>query len=594
MTETESGITCGVGCDALMRVALNQEPADMAITGGDVVNVHSGEVLRVDVLVKGEKIAYVGDAAAGGIGPGTEVIDATGKILVPGFIDGHTHIDLIYSVPEIVRYALAGGTTTIVTETTALAFPLGYAGVQEFLRAAAHQPVKIYFTAPPMLTLNPSAPERVLSLAQIEELLGREDCLGLGEIYWSAALEDDPRLRDIIAATLRAGKQVEGHSAGARGAKLQAYAALGICSCHEPITAEEALERLRAGLFVFIRDGEIREDLADVARIKDSGVDLGNLGVTTDGIGAWQLVDSGYMETLVQKTIDVGFEPVRAFQMASYNVARHFGLGNIIGGIAPGRYADILVLPDMRTVKPEVVISSGRIVSRDGELKMPPRAHTYPAWTQDSLRLPRDFTPGDFKIPIDAPDGAATLRVIDLVSTYVTHPALLEIDILGGEALPDPARDIIKITAIERARGTGLSFTGLIRGLGIRRGAIATSAATDCWVLTGVGVTDADLALAVNRVRELRGGMVVVADGEILAEMVIRIGGIETPAPMEQIAADLRRIQDAAESLGCVYPDARNTMTFMASEAVPFLRICEHGYMDMKRNAILGMLPETP
>ncbi len=594
MTQTDCGITCSVTCDALMRVALHQEKADLAITGADVVNVYSGEVLRADVLVKGEKVAYVGDAAAGGIGPDTEIIDATGKVLVPGFVDGHTHIDLIYSVPELVRYALAGGTTTIVTETTALAFPLGYAGVREFLRAAAHQPVKIYFTAPPMVTLNPSAPERVLTQAQIEELLRREDCLGLGEVYWAAALEDDPRIRDMIAATLRAGKQVEGHSAGARDAKLQAYTALGICSCHEPITAEEALERLRAGLFVYIRDGEIREDLADVARIKDSGVDLGNLGVTTDGIGPWQLVAGGYMEALVQKTIDVGFPPVRAFQMASYNVARHFGLGNLIGGIAPGRYADILVLPDLRTVRPEYVISSGRPVARAGELLVVPRAHQYPAWMQDSLRLPSESVPDDFKISVDASDGSQTLRAMDLISTYVTHPALLEIDVRAGEALADPARDIIKITAIERSRGSGLSFTGLIRGLGIKRGAVATSAATDCWVLIGVGATDADLACAVNRVRELKGGMVVVVDGEILAEAEIRIGGIETPAPMEQIAADLRRIQDAAESLGCVYPDVRNTMTFMTSEAVPFLRICEHGYIDMKRNAVVGLLPETP
>lgn len=594
MTETESGITCGVICDDLMRVALKQDKADLAITGADVVNVYSGEVLRADVLIRGEKVAYVGDGAAGGIGPQTEVIDASGKVLVPGFIDGHTHIDLIYSVPEIVRYALAGGTTTIITETTALAFPLGYAGVLEFLSAIAHQPVKIYFTAPPMVTLNPSAGERVLTQAQIEELLRCEDCLGLGEIYWAAALEDDPRIRDMIAATLRAGKQVEGHSAGARDTKLQAYAALGICSCHESITADEALERLRAGLFVYIRDGEIREDLADVAGIKDSGVDFGNLGVTTDGIGPWQLVAGGYMEGLVQKTIDLGFPPVRAFQMASYNVARHFGLGNLVGGIAPGRYADILVLPDLRTVKPELVISSGRPVARAGELLVQPRLHEYPAWTQDSLRLPRGFATEDFKIPVDLPDGPRTLRVMDLISTYVTHPALLEINVRDGEALPDPANDVIKITAIERAQGSGLSFTGLIRGLGITRGAVATSAATDCWVLIGVGASDADLALAVNRVRQIKGGMVVVADGKIIAETVIRIGGIETPAPMEQIAAELRLIQDAVESLGCVYPDLRNTMTFMSSEAVPFLRICEHGYIDMKRNTILGMLPETP
>ncbi len=588
----QSNITCDVTCDELMWVALNQDSADLAITGGDVVNVYSGEVLRADVLIKGEKVAYVGMNGAASIGEKTEIIDAAGSVLVPGFIDGHTHIDLIYSVEEVVRYALAGGTTTIVTETTGLAFPLGYQGVREFLSAAANQPVKIYFTAPPMSTINPSTAGRVVTQPQIEELLAREDCLGLGEIYWSAVLEDEPRLRAMMSATAAARKQVEGHSAGARGNKLQAYIALGVCSCHEPITEAEVLERLRAGLFVYIRDGEIREDLANVAQIKDSGVDFGNLGLTSDGVGAWQLVESGYMEVLVQKAIEIGFPPVRAFQMASYNVARHYGLDGLIGGIAPGRFADILVLPALDTVKPEHVISHGARVAHRGVLLVEPRHHDYSDWCRDSLHLPNNFTAGDFNIPVDLPDGPQNLRLMDLISTYVTHQAFTEIEVNGGEAIPDAKDDIIKIAAVERCYGSGDSFTGLIRGLGLKRGAIATSAATDGWVLIAAGANDADIVLAANRVRELKGGMVVAEGGIILAEIPIRIGGIQTAAPMEEISRDLHAIQHAAEGLGCIYPDVRNTLTFMASEAVPFLRICEHGYLDMRRNRIVGLLPD--
>jgi len=244
----------------LMRVALGEAEADLAIINGSVVNVYTGEVLEGDtVLVKGDRIAYVGKDAGKAIGSSTRVIDAAGKTLIPGLIDGHTHIDTSYSISELLRYALKGGTTTIITETSNIASALGYEGVIQFLRSARNQPVKIFVTAPPMVTISPVTEQHALSVKQLRNLLRRKEVIGLGEPYWGEVIGGNRRVLDLITETINQGKKVDGHSAGATDKKLQAYISSGVSSCHEPITAEEVRERLRLGLFVLIREGEIKK-----------------------------------------------------------------------------------------------------------------------------------------------------------------------------------------------------------------------------------------------------------------------------------------------------------------------------------------------
>jgi len=575
----------------LMRVALGEAEADLAIVNGDMVNVYTGEVLQGDtVLIKGDKIAYVGKNADKSIGSATRVIDATGKTLIPGLIDGHTHLDYIYSVSELVRYAMKGGTTTIITEVSGFVFPLGFQGITEFLRSARNQPIKILITAPAMVTINPAVQEHLLTVDQLRRLFRRKEVLGLGESYWGPVIEGDPRTLDLIAETMKAGKKVEGHTAGARGNRLQAYISLGITSCHEPVTAEEVLERLRAGLTVFAREGTARTDLEAISKIKDENIDLRNLGLATDGLDPDQLINLGYMEYIVQKAINLGFEPVVAIQMATINIAQHFAIDDTIGGIAPGKYADILIIPDLRTIQPEYVISNGRIIAKDGELLVPPRKHAYPKSTQDSIHLPRNFTADDFAIPVKSSRSQVKVRTIDLINDSITREDIIDMPVSDGQAQPDAGQDIVKVAAIERTYQQGKTFVGFIRGTGLKHGAIASSLPTDCWNIVVIGASDADMAQAVNRIRELRGGTVVCADNKVLAEFELPIGGLVSPEPMETIADKLRRIQQAAANLGCVLPNVSNTLAFLASESVPFLRICEQGLIDIRQNRIIDLM----
>ena len=278
----------------LIRVALGEAPADLAIVNGSVVNVYTTEVEKASVLIKGERIAYVGNDTGKAIGPSTQIIDAKGKTLIPGLIDGHTHIDTIYSISEFLKYAMRGGTTTIITETSTFPSPLGYKGVIQFLRSAKNQPVKIFITAPPLVTLSPVTEEHATTVAQLRQLLRRREVLGLGEIYWGDMVNGNRRVLELIAETIKQGKKVEGHSAGATGAKLQAYVASGVSSCHEPITAEEVRERIRLGLFILIREGEVRRELEAVFPIKDDNAALTQLAIATDGVGPEQLLLGPY------------------------------------------------------------------------------------------------------------------------------------------------------------------------------------------------------------------------------------------------------------------------------------------------------------
>jgi len=575
----------------LMKVALGEAEADSAIVNGDIVNVHTGEVLSGDtVLIKRDKIAYVGKNADKAIGSSTQVIDATGKTLIPGLIDGHTHMDYLYSTSEYVRYAMKGGTTTIITEVSGVVFPLGYQGVIEFLRSTQNQPIKIFFTAPSMVTVNPVGMEYIPSVDEIRKLLKRKDCLGLGEAYWTPAINGDPVTLDVIAETMKAGKKAEGHAAGAKGNKLQAYISLGISSCHEPVTAPEVLERLRAGLTVFVREGAVRNDLEVISEIKDENIDFKRLALATDGVEPRQLVNDGYMEFVVQKAINLGFDPVLAVQMATINVAQHFAIDDTIGGIAPGKYADILIIPDLSTIQPEYVISNGQVVAKNGQLLVKPRKHAYPKSTQNSVHLPKSLKASDFIIPVKGSHSQVKVRVIDIGPDSVTREALIDIPVSEGQVQIDTGRDILKVAAVERSYQQGKTFTGFIRGVGLKHGAVASTTPADSWDIGVIGASEADMAQAVNRIKELNGGFVVCADNKILAELALPVGGIISEEPMETLAEKVQEIQEAVAQLGCVLPDIFTPLNFSTSGAIPFLRICEQGLVDVRQNRAVDLI----
>jgi adenine deaminase len=574
----------------LIKVALGEAEADLAIINGAVVNVYTGEVEKASVLIKGERIAYVGNDAQKAIGARTQVIDSAGKTLIPGLIDGHTHIDNIYSINELLRFAVQGGTTTIITESCTIAAALGYEGVVQFLKSARRQPLKIFITAPPMVTISPVTEEHAIGVKELRRLFRHQEIIGLGESYWADVVVGNQRVLDLIAETIRLEGKVDGHSAGASGKKLQAYVATGVSSCHEPTNAQEVLERLRLGLFILVREGEVRRELEAVAPIKDSGVDLARLAISTDGVGPDHLVSEGYMEFVVQKAINLGFDPVQAVRMATINVAQHFAMDDIIGGIAPGKYADIVVIPDLKTIRAEYVINNGRVVSQKGRLLIPPRKHQYPQSLRHSLRLPRDFSAEDFAIPVGSNRQEVKVRLMEQVTDLIVREALVDMPLTDGQLKADVSQDILKVAAIEKSYGTGKSFVGLIRGIGLKKGAIATSSVWDCGDIMVVGASEADMARAVNRLREMGGGMVVCAGGKTIAEMALPVGGVISTEPMEAIAAGFERIQKAAGGLGAKSSDIRLTIAVLPTPAIPFLRICESGLFNLRENKFVELI----
>jgi len=575
----------------LIDTALGEVKADMVITNAELVNVYSGELLKgYSVAIKGEKIAYLGENADHTIGPDTHVIDATGKTLIPGLIDAHDHVLFYFTVDEFLKYAMRGGTTTIITETCEASFTLGPRGIKQFLEAISDQPVKIFATVPPMATLSPVARPNALSPESLRRLLRQKGAIGLGETFWSYVIDGDERILELIAETLNSGKTVEGHSAGARNNKLVAYTASGVSSCHEPITAEEVLERLRLGIHIMIREGDVRSDLETIARIKDEAIDFRRLILATDSVSTRYLMENGYMECLVQKAIDLGFDPIVAIQMATLNPAEHFHLDNVIGGIAPGKCADMVIIPDIRTIKAEMVISNGQIIAEGGKILVPPRSYNYPKSTLRSVHLPRNLKPADFHIPSEGRSTPVTVRVIHQATELVTKEEQVDITPRDGLLLADVERDILKVAVIDRTHNPGKMFTGFVTGFKIRKGACASTSIGDLSGIVVVGTNDDDMAGAVNRIRALQGGIVIYAGEKVLAELPMPIGGFMSDLPIEVMYQKIEEFQQKATELGTWLPNLQASVNQLATGSVPFFRICESGYIDIRKGELVDLI----
>ncbi len=573
----------------LLDVALGRMPGDLAIVNARLLNVYTGEILdNQSVCTCGERIACAGPDVGYAIGDGTTVIDAGGATLIPGFIDGHAHVAASFTAGEFVKYAARGGTTTIVTETMEPYAVAGINGVLDFLASLKDQPIKFFATAPAMVSTSRAA--MGIDPTDLETLLGQEEIVGLGESYWQAVLQNPDVFLPIFAATTAHGKLLEGHSAGARGNKLQAYAACGVSSCHEPIKAEEVLDRLRLGIYVMIREGSIRRDLAEIAGIKDMVADTRRLILTTDGVSPADLMAMGYMEYLVQKAIDCGFDPVTAVQMATLNVAEHFGLDDRIGGIAPGKTADLVLIPDPQTIRAMVVVSRGRIIARDGKLEEAPRKHAFAAESLNTIRIPKTVEPSDFGLAYTGDGDTAACRVIEMVTDLVTREVRLDLPVTDGEIKTDRANDLVKIAAIDRATVPGKCFTGLIKGFGMRSGAMACSAAWDTSCVIVVGADETDMALCVNRIRDMQGGVVVCDAGRVAAELAMPVFGLISELPLEELVVRLKTIQQAAADLGVSFPDPLLTLIALTGAAIPFLRICEEGLVNFKDGRTVDLM----
>jgi adenine deaminase len=574
----------------LVETALGNEPADLVIRDGVLMDVYTGRVVpHQSVAVADKWIAYVGLDADYAIGERTRVIEADGRAIAPGYIDPHTHIASFCNLSDFLEYAIPGGTTTYVTEVESYPFALGAKGFKAFLEQVRNRPVKIFCLIPPMVTASPAAAPLYITTKEAKKLLEDELVLGLGESYWQNIIPtSDNRVLRLIQATMKVGKSVQGHAAGAADRKLAAYAAAGAVSCHEAVSAADVLSRLEMGYCVMLREGYIRKDLESL-RPLIGRIDLARCALCTDGVGPDLLLSRGYFTDVVQKAVDMGIEPVEAIRMATLNPATHFGLDHLIGGIAPGRFADILILPRPDTMAPDLVISEGRVIAERGKTLVSLPRVPYPDRLRKTMRVPLVF-PQQLAVPVSACSAEGRVRTMDIQANgLVVREGSAEISSKNGEVLADPGKDLLKIVFMARVSGRGRRFVGFVRGWGLKRGAVASSLVWDASGIVAIGADDLDLSKAINKVIELQGGTVLALGGKIELDIPFPIGGYLSDVRIEDLAAQLAVFQKSVRDLGSRLESAHLTLVTQTTAAIPFIRITEKGYFRFRENDYVGL-----
>ncbi len=556
-----------------VAIARGEAPADLALRGGRVLNVFSGEVVDADVALCGEMIAGVGHYR------GIEEID----LVLPGFIDGHIHIESTMLSPTRFAEAVSPrGTTTVIADPHEIANVSGLAGVRYMLADGAGGPVDIYLMAPscvPATHLETSGAE--LGPAEVERMLAWPGVLGLAEMmnFPGVLTGFEEVMLKLVGAE---GRPVDGHAPGLSGADLQAYVTAGPCSEHEATTLEEAREKLAAGMWIMIREGSAARNLRELAPLlQGEGADRCLL--VSDDRSPVDLLAHGHLDDTLRQAVTLGVSPHRAVRAVTLNAATRFGL-NDRGAVAPGYRADLAVVSDLEDFEVQLVLKSGR---RAREMVRPTTE------TPDALRATCDvaeLTTASFAIPCAA---AATVRVIEIVpDQIVTRRGQAALRPREGELHAQAADDLLKLAVIERHHGTGRVGLGFVRGLGLRRGALASTVAHDSHNLVVAGVSDEAMLRAAEAVRGVGGGQAVAIDDEVLALLPLPIGGLMSQANAASVAEGVRALTQAARVLGCALADPMMALSFLALPVIPELRLTDLGLVDVAAFEVVPLIIE--
>jgi adenine deaminase len=562
--------------ESLLQVARGEQPADLVLRGGTLVNVFTGELYATDVAIADGRVAGLGDGYAG-----AHEIDLRGRYLCPGLIDGHMHVEsTMVTIPQFARAVVPRGTTTVVLDPHEIANVHGVAGIRYVLEARRGVPLSVFVmlsSAVPATGMETAGAD--LDAAALAPLYAEEGVLGLAEMMnFPGVAAGDPATLEKICAAQAAGLVIDGHAPGLSGPRLSAYVAAGVGSDHECTTVEEAREKLRLGMYLMIREASNAHNLAALLPAVTAQNSRRCILVTDDRHPA-DLLGQGHVDHLVRMAIELGLDPVLAIQMATLNPAEWFGLTRRgYGAIAPGYRADIVVVDDLRALSISQVFVAGRLVARDGALVDPAPA---PA----PLSLPRSIRIGwDRFSGFGIPAAGEYVRVIETIpGQIVTKQDVSRATVRDGLAVADPGRDLLKIAVVERHGKNGNVGLGFVRGFGMRRGAIASSVAHDSHNVIIVGVDDDDMLAALKAVEALDGGQVVVAGGEVLARLPLPIAGLISDQPVEAVRDMVNGLHAAFAQLGGTLEAPFMALSFLALPVIPSLKLTDQGLVDAEQ-----------
>jgi len=556
---------------------------------GSLVNVYSGNISESYIGVKDGRIIYVGGKPI----RATKNLDVGSKFILPAYIDGHVHIESSLVTPS--QFALAAiprGTCCVVADPHEIANVCGVEGIKYMIEDSARTPLKIYFMIPscvPATNLETSGAK--IGLKEIEELKGLKQILGLGEVMnFPGVIKGE----EEVMAKIRAceGMVIDGHAPGLRGEELCAYIAAGVMSDHESVTAEEAMEKISLGMWVMIREGSTAKNLSELAAIVSKGCPE-RVMLVTDDQHADDLLAEGHLDHVLRRAVEEGIDPVDAVRMVTVKPAEYFGLRRL-GGVSPGKCADMVIVDDLKEFKAEMVFIDGRIVAKEGKYLGSVGRSIVKKEVEKTVHI-GELLPADLKVIHRGPEGKVETRVIEVVpDQIITNEMLCELPVENGEVLPDLEKDVVKICVVERHRETGRIGKGFVKGFGLKEGALASTVAHDSHNIIAMGVSDDEICRAVNRLREINGGLVAVNGNEVKSELPLPIAGLMSDRGVEFVAERMDELNKSASDLGCHLRSPFMALSFLALPVIPKLKITDLGLVDVEQMKVVDLLVPSP
>jgi adenine deaminase len=577
---------------------MGRSPAARVLRGGRWVCVQSGEIIdNTDVAIAGDRVAFVGPDAGHTIGPATEVTEVSGKFLVPGLLDGHMHVESgMLTVTEFVRAVVPHGTTGMFIDPHEVANVFGLRAVRMVVDEAAVQPIHVWVQMPSCVPSAPGleTPGASIGPEEVAEAMTWPGVIGLGEMMnFPGVFSGDPAMHAEMAETRKAGKVIGGHYASPDlGWPFHGYVAGGPEDDHEGTRVEDAVARVRQGMKAMLRYGSAWYDVAaQVGAILERGLDPRHFLLVTDDSHSATLVHEGHMDRVLRHAIAEGLPPLTAIQMMTINTAEHFGVARDVGQIAPGRFADILMVDDLDRFEVEAVLARGRWVARAGRLTVDMPTFSYPAEVRASVHLARPAKPDDFRV---AASGTAPVEVnvIGVIENQApTEHRVERLTPIDGRLEADPRRDLAKVALVERHRGTGEIVVGFVSGFGFGSGcAVGSTVAHDSHHMIVVGTDDAAMAQAVNELAQMGGGQVVVRDGKVLGAVELPIGGLMSDEPAQVVAGKAESVLRGMSACGCNLNNANMQLSLLSLVVIPALRISDKGLVDVERFAVVPLV----
>jgi adenine deaminase len=569
--------------ESLIDSCLGLEPLDLLISGR-IVDVYGGNIFDGYVGVKNGLIAYVGTKPK----KFREILELPLKYVLPAYIDGHIHIESSLMTPSsFARAVIPHGTCCVIADPHEIANVLGLNGIKFMIEDAEKTPLKIYFMIPSSVpSTNLETSGATIGLEEIEVLKGFRRILGLGEVMnYRGVISKDKLILDKMRACR--GMIIDGHAPGLRGEELCAYISAGISSDHEVTSLEEAKEKLSLGMWIMIREGSTAKAISSLIKIVSKGCPE-RVMLVTDDRHAGDIISEGHIDNCLRRAVEEGIDPIDAIRMVTLKPAEYFRLPDL-GGLSPGKSADIVIVDDLRNFRAEIVLINGRLVAKKGK------------YFGDTSEKKLKMTVGAINIGVLKPEdlqirhlsvnsGKVTVRVIGLIKDQiVTEEHHCEMNVANGVVNSDPSRDILKICVVERHKGSGRIGKGFVRGFGLRSGAIASTVAHDSHNIVAVGVNDRDIYRAILRLKEINGGFVIVGGGKVLDDLPLPVAGLMTSLEANEVAEKTKSLDTFAAQMGCKIKNPFMVLSFLSLPVIPKLKITDFGLIDVEEFRVVSV-----